>query len=61
MDETIEAAVYADVASALAANEAARALDAHSCIGDNFASHNDDTPARGTLTWASIPKDSRRY
>ena len=43
--ENFESAVYAEVASAPAAIEAARTLDAYSCIGSNVASQSDATPA----------------
>ena len=62
-DEKLEAAVYAEVASAPAALEATRALDAYSCVGDTEASQSDATSAytqcflRGTPTWTSVPKE----
>ena len=64
-DEKFEAAVYAEVASAPAAIEAARTLDAYSCIGSNVASQSDATSAhtqcflKGTATWTAVPKERR--
>ena len=61
--EKFEAVVYAEVASAPAALEAARALDAYSGLGDHDASQSDAISAytqcflRGTPTWTSIPKE----
>ena len=62
-DEKFEAAVYVDAALAPAALEAARALDAYSCLGDHAASQSDATSAytqcflKGTPKWTPIPKE----
>ena len=61
-DENVPVSAFADIASAPATIEAARALDAYSCIGDNMASQSDVTSAhtqcflRGKPTWSSFPK-----
>ena len=62
-DEPFEAAVFNECASSPAALDAARALDAYSCLPGNDGQQSDATSAytqsflAGTETWVSLPAD----
>ena len=62
-DEGYVQAMFAARASTPAAIEAARAVDAYSCIGNHIAEQSDVTSAynqaflQGTETWVSLPAD----
>ena len=66
-DESFEAAVFSACASSPAAIEAARAMDAYSCLPGNEAQQSYATSAytqsypTGTETWVALPRDRWKH